>query len=493
MDKNSVNKNVSALYSESSEWELKIANLVGFEEHKPIIEIPDLEDDISLDSTVFTAKETEIQQPHSSNIFVKLSLVGTAILATVTLSSIYFFLLANNSSQSASSNIGLNRRSQLNNTSNSQDLEAEIETLKTKLSLTEQAQEIESTQQKSQNQKSKSPQIISTPNLTISDNYQKLQTRPPSRHKVSHLRIAIIKTLPQSLPTTTVKPNTQPSVNLTPSPTPDPITEWMRLAKLGSYGQVDFPIKNTQVVQAIPNYQSQQSQSPATAIVNQRQLSKPKFVAVGTSAKAVLATAVFGETTQAKINKNQDSNKNLFVVQLKEPLKSVDGEIALPANTQLLTEISSISQQGLLKLDIVNVILENNHTLIQKSLPRNAVIIRAPHGKPLIANRFSNQASAITGIDVGQFVLGAAGKAGELSNRADSQITIVRNDTQYTSDNSRGNILAGLLEGGISNVSPQISQRNQQAISQINRQRSNIWFLQAGKEVEIYVNQLMQF
>ena len=62
-------------------------------------------------------------------------------------------------------------------------------------------------------------------------------------------------------------------------------------------------------------------------MVSQAQSPNPKLVAVGASAKAVLATAVFGETTKAKSNKNQDENKNIFVVRLKQRLKSVDGAL----------------------------------------------------------------------------------------------------------------------------------------------------------------------
>jgi hypothetical protein len=47
------------------------------------------------------------------------------------------------------------------------------------------------------------------------------------------------------------------------------------------------------------------------------------------------------------------------------------------------------------------------------------------------------------------------------------------------------------MEGGTSSVVPQIAQRNQQAIAQM-MQRTNIWFLPAGTEVEVYINQLLQ-
>lgn len=51
-----------------------------------------------------------------------------------------------------------------------------------------------------------------------------------------------------------------------------------------------------------------------------------------------------------------NSPKDVFVVRLQEPLKSIDGKVVLPANTEFLTQISSISEQGLVQLDVVKVI-----------------------------------------------------------------------------------------------------------------------------------------
>ncbi|MHC5728953.1 MAG: TrbI/VirB10 family protein, partial [Nostoc sp.] len=52
----------------------------------------------------------------------------------------------------------------------------------------------------------------------------------------------------------------------------------------------------------------------------------------------------------------------------------------------------------------------------------------------------------------------------------------------------RRNLAAGVLEGGLNSVVPQIAQRNQQAIAQMSQQ-NGVWFLPAGTNVEIYVNQ----
>lgn len=219
----------------------------------------------------------------------------------------------------------------------------------------------------------------------------------------------------------------------------------------------------------------------------------PKSLAVGSSAKAVLATAVFGETSRSSSSGNNDeSGKNLFVVRLKEPLKSVDGAIALSKTTELLTEINSISEQGLLKLNVLKVVSQSNQNITEISLPSNALTIRAPHGKPLIANQFSQGNGSIAGMDAGLFILGGLGKLADLSNRTESQvITTTSGSTVVSNTNPKRNILTGVLEGGINSLVPQITQRNQQAISQL-MQRTNIWFLPAGTELQVYVNQSMQ-
>jgi hypothetical protein len=214
-------------------------------------------------------------------------------------------------------------------------------------------------------------------------------------------------------------------------------------------------------------------------------------VAAGVTAKAVLATAVFGETMQSANNQN-DSEKNVFVVRLQEPLKSVDGAIALPENTELLTEIKSLSEQGLIQLRVIKGVIQENGKLTEINLPPNSMIVRAPEGQPLIANQYPNQESSITGMDMGLFLVGGLGKVAELMNRTESQvITSSASGSIISNANPKSNVLAGILEGGANTIVPQIAQRNQQSISQM-MQRTNIWFIAAGTEVEVYVNQLLQ-
>lgn len=110
-------------------------------------------------------------------------------------------------------------------------------------------------------------------------------------------------------------PETQPTVQFTPQPTPDPLQEWAKLSKLGSYGQVlavatpnntnenrstPEPVKNTKFPPQITNSQSQNKiPGQPSSLISQAQSNNPKSaVKVGTSVKAVLATGVFGESSR---------------------------------------------------------------------------------------------------------------------------------------------------------------------------------------------------
>lgn len=510
---------------ESLDWESRMARLVGFEEESPP-RIQEVEDTISQPSPE-QPQEVQTKQPLSSNPFAKLGLVGMATLSIVLLAGGFLSQLMNSGNQKPQSEISPQVRSQPVNESPSQNLEAEVETLKTKLALTEQVELVKAAQQKLRTTKP-TPAVALQPEPAVSSRNRPRVVPQITPAPVRTVYVPRVVTAPSPLqrPVVSQPAPPLPVVQTTPPPPPNPLDEWSRLAKLGSYGQVNVtdkptvmaatsePPQNTQVAQQPPNPNPNQTPPQEPSVVNQGQQQSQKSVAVGTSVKAVLATAVFGETTKARNNDDNDENKNVFVVRLKEPLKAVDGAIALPANTELLTEVRSISEQGLLQLNIVKVIVKNNGTPTEKSLPQNALIVRAPQGRPLLAQQFPNQGGAITGMDIGLFALGAVGKVGEVLNRPDTRVECVNTPTLDTNTNTnsnensnnqtyrdrycfqssdnRRNILAGLLEGGMNTVVPQIAQRNQQAISQM-MQRTNVWFVAAGKNVEIYVNQSIQF
>ncbi|MBF2005375.1 MAG: TrbI/VirB10 family protein [Chlorogloeopsis fritschii C42_A2020_084] len=510
-----------------SDWELRMARLVGFEEEIPPTETEQVEDSPNLKPTpspVQPAPADPTEQPLSSNPFAKLALVGTGTLILVLFAGIFLTQLMNGSTKKPSRNniVAPQTRSQPTTETRLEQLEGEVETLKTKLALAEQAQAVKLAQQQLRNIKPASPTPAPVQPTPRARQNVALQRTPTPVRTVYVTRVVerpaqvpqtpqppVIPQLPPSPPQPPVA-NTQP----TPTPTPDPLQEWARLAKLGSYGQVLVAAKpnnvntsNPSTVQndtpePIVNTRTNRTPSPRTntryqpreetptPVVSQASSGSSKSIPVGTSAKAVLATGVFGETSRATNSSRNESRKNVFVVRLKEPLKAADGSVVLPAKTELLTEIRSLSDQGLLQLNVVKAIIQKDGNLTERSLPESAMLINGSQGKPLVANQFSKKGSLMSR-DAGQFVLGGIGKAAELFNRTESEVITTATGTVVSNRNPRRNIWAGILEGGVRTVVPQITQRNQQAISQM-MQRTNVWFLPAGTEVEVYINQSLQ-
>lgn len=505
---------------ESFDWESRMSRLVGFEEESS----PDTqgsEDSATPQESFSQPQEVQTKQPLSSNPFAKLGLVGVATLAIVLVGGLFLSQLMNPGTEKPKI-VTPQVPEQPTNESSSQQLEGEVDTLKTKLALTEQAQMVKAAQEQLRTAKSTQTAALQEPSVSSRGRQRVIPTPPPPVNVPRTVTVERIVRVPASQPLPSpqlpvVKPNTQPQpvVNITPPSPPNPFEEWRRLAKLGSYGQINATNQPNNVAAAPepannpqPQEETPQPETPAPA-VSQAQPVGQKSLAVGTSAKAVLATAIFGETTTRSGGGDETGDaKNVFVIRLKEALKSKDGAIAFPANSEFLAEISSINEQGLLQMNVTKVISQNDGNPTEQSLPNNAIIVRGTQGKPLMAGKFPGQSSSIASMDLGLFVLGGLGKAAELINRPDTKLvpySITSTSSNPTEDNpnntttntstgliseteNRRNIAAGIVEGGFNSVVPQIAQRNQQAIAQMS-QPTNVWFMRAGTTVELYVNQ----
>ncbi|MEH1949135.1 MAG: hypothetical protein V7K77_19590 [Nostoc sp.] len=521
---------------ESVDWESRMSRLVGFEEESSSRNTEGSEDSATPPESLSLPQEVQTKQALSSNPFAKLGLVGAATLAIVLVGGVFLSQLMSSSNQKPKNIVSPPVQEQPTDESISQQMEAQVDTLKTKLALTEQAQMVKAAQQQLRIAKSTPTVALQQPSVR----QKVIPTPPPTAYVPRTVTVERFIRVPASQPSLSPQPPvanpTQPVVNVTPPTPPSPFEEWARLAKLGSYGQVNAsnqptsniatlePATNAQPQQEATNPNPEQTSQQNNPAVSQAQPQGQKSVAVGSSAKAVLATAIFGETSNKSGGGGGDTNeaKNVFVIRLKEALKSTDGTIALPANTEFLTEIGSLSEQGLLQMNVVKVISQNNGNPTEQSLPNNAIILRGTQGKPLIANKFPGQSSSIASMDAGLFVLGGIAKAAELVNRPDTKVvpfyntggldsngnpidngtndtngTNGTNGTRYplgytTITENKRNLLAGVAEGGMNSVVPQIAQRNQQAIAQMSQQ-GGVWFLPAGTNIEIYVNQATQF
>ncbi|MEH2380400.1 MAG: hypothetical protein V7K27_25380 [Nostoc sp.] len=507
---------------ESLNWESQMSRLVGFEQESST-DIQGSEGSVTAQEFLSQPQEVQTKEPFSSNPFAKLALVGAATLAIVLVGGVFLSKLMSTSNQKPKNIVSPEARSQPISPSNSQQLGAEVDTLKTKLALTEQAQMVKAAQQQLRIAKSTPTVALQKPSVSSRDREKVIPTPAPAPTVYVPQTVPVERVAPLPLPSPQVV-NTQPVANITPPAPPSPLEEWRRLAKLGSYGQVNTSNQPIAAAPELPNNSQAQEQTPnpnpkqttPPPEVSQAQPQGQKTVAVGSSAQAVLATAIFGETTTKSNGGGEEGeDKNVFVIRLKEALKSTDGAIALPANTEFLAEIRSLSEQGLLQMNVVKVISHDNGNLTERSLSNNAIILRGTQGKPLIANKFPNQGSSIASMDAGLFILGGIGKAAELVNLPDTHLQAISSPivptntdgstnpqtsqaqaqayTSYTTvTEPRRNLAAGVLEGGLNSVVPQIAQRNQQAIAQMSQQ-TNVWFLPAGTNIEVYVNQPTQF
>jgi Bacterial conjugation TrbI-like protein len=523
----------------SSDLELRMARLVGLEEEpQPFNEESNNIIQPSLSEPQSEAQETPTKQSLSSNPFAKVGLVGTATFAMVIFAGGFLSQIMSGGNNKPTTNniVPAETRSQPKIEPQTQQQEAEIETLKTKLALAEQAEEVKAAQQKLRNAKPISrPQVAVKPTPQVESRVsttnkptvvvQRIPTPTKTVYVPQIIRVDRPVKAPQpqnqftpsvlppiSIPPVT--PSTQPSVQITPPPKPDALQEWDRLAKLGSYGQMSSSkqnnTNNTTTIARVDNPNVSQpliiprpSRMPIqqTYVPSQVSVRNPKSTAIGSSADAVLTTSVFGETS-VKNSGDSSSNNNIAIVRLRQPLKSADGAIALPAKAEFLTKIRSISERGLVQFDIVKVTWEENGKRIERSVSGDALTIRGSGGQPLLASQFPGQGSSF-GSDAKLFVLGGIQKAAELYNRPRSRLVPISSTsntngvsssttTTVLQDDSTRNITAGALDGAIRNIVPEITRRNQMAASR-SLERTNIWFLPAGKELQLFVNQEMQF
>jgi hypothetical protein len=184
------------------------------------------------------------------------------------------------------------------------------------------------------------------------------------------------------------------------------------------------------------------------------------------------------------------NNADRFTIKLTEPLMDNQGQVAFPEGTELVVQVDSVAETGQVHLSAIAATWLIDGQQGELLLPPSAIQIRGKGGEPLVAEHFEDRGDEIAGMDAGQFLLGAAGRAAQLYTRSGSQIQTRGSSTLITEENPDPNILAGLVEGGTDAVLESIQERNQRAIEQM-EELPDIRFIDAGTEVEIFVNQSM--
>lgn len=278
---------------------------------------------------------------------------------------------------------------------------------------------------------------------------------------------------------------------------------YIALTQLGSYGQVSSEASNHQTEspsRSITVDAAQSKAQPSTEVtlvtspsdVTQiRPEEEASILAERPQRSLMAATKAEGILTTPIVVDQGKTQDDRFTIQLAQPIKADDGSIALPSGTQLIAQVNSIAETGLVKLQVVSAIVNQDGQQAEMSLPSDAIRIHGKDGNPLIAQNYGYKGKAISSIDIGMFTLGALNKASELFTRSQSS-TVISNDGGIISStrNPKPNLLASILQGGSQALLDTIKQRNQKAIQAI-AQQPNIRFLPAGSVVEVYVNRLL--
>ncbi|MEL6779677.1 MAG: hypothetical protein AAFO06_20750 [Cyanobacteria bacterium J06597_16] len=180
-----------------------------------------------------------------------------------------------------------------------------------------------------------------------------------------------------------------------------------------------------------------------------------------------------------------------FLVVLADPLVDNAARVAIPAGSIVVVKIDRTSEDGLVQMSATQAIWEEQGFQRELVLPSRTLLIRGNEGDPLIAESYGDSGGDIAAMDMGQFALGAIRRVGELYTRSDSRVQTGDGTTIITESNPSPNILAGALEGGSEAILDSISERNQRAIEKL-EQRPRIPYIPAGRTVQVFVNQSMQ-
>jgi hypothetical protein len=354
-------------------------------------------------------------------------------------------------------------------------LEEENARLKAELAFSEQ-EKMRAAREKADNQPEVVPKAVKVPpKPVIVAPAKPTRTVPPRPQLVSSPVVRMPSVSPRRQP----PPPRFVPVASSPTPVKDPFERWQQLSQLGSYRGA----------------KSSRTSSVSQPPIGQLASSFPEGIAAPHSLAPVpphLTTYVkAGQTVKAKLVSPlvwvaplSSRLPGQFLVRLSEPLVNSRSQVVLPMGTDLLVTLESIDESGLVVAEITGAIEEGT----QLSLPSGALGLQGSGGEPLIASQRSWEDRA--GQDAMAFVFGALAKAGEISNRATSIQRGYGAAGDYQSQSyGKANYLGAVLEGGFNPLVERLAER---AGAERIESRPQLWWLEAGTEVEISVNRSFQ-
>lgn len=318
-----------------------------------------------------------------------------------------------------------------------------------------------------------------------------------------------ITPVPLSAPVTMPQPPAlawnRPSVPLPPiapaAPLPtvpvnpvNPEQQWLTASTIGSYNLTSGSQSNlNDSAPPTPSPPIAPIASTATQAVNSAEeapilTGRPlQSLVIGSEVDARLVTPIVGEE-RAATGTTGMTQPLQFIARLEQPLLNPKGEVVFPVGTALIAEVGAIGPSGLVSLRVVAAVTND----VQYPLPAQAIGMRAGDGKPLIAQKLQDKGAEMAGLDMALVLFGGLSKVGEIWNRPQSTTLMTNLGTATTvTQNPAPNLAAAALEGGFSVLSKQVATRNQQVI-QSTIARPNLWFIDQGTPVKVFVAQPIQ-
>ena len=286
------------------------------------------------------------------------------------------------------------------------------------------------------------------------------------------------------------------------APAVNPTEQWQSTLALGSYGQINYsPLPTSAAQSTSPGMLASYTQNSPGVVADksndyQQALYAADEAAILSGQPRSAATITAGTTATATLSTpivwdqdlNSDQQPQRFGLQLTQPLLAVDGSEALPAGTQMVAQVNTVSDSGFVQLSVQAVITptaKGNQLVV---IPPGAISIQGDSGNPLMAENYHNNSGRIRRLNTQIGIIGALGKVGELLNRPSNTSTVSSPYISSTSvSNGSTNIIGGLLEGGFSSLQQQVTQQDQQEVEDI-LSRPNVWYVAAGQSLQVFAD-----
>ncbi len=223
------------------------------------------------------------------------------------------------------------------------------------------------------------------------------------------------------------RPAPRPKIIRQPAPKRevDPAQEWLKAARLGSYGGVSYDPRHqpAPITAAFPKEKTGEVPRGNTIFASHEQVSLvqvsqvpsqaagaafnvKKAITAGTMARAVLTSPVVWSPGV--------EGSTSFSGQLNDPILTARGEVAVPAGSAVVLELMQAPESGLVLLAVRSVTLSGDGANVQVNVPTHAIQVRGVGNQPLIAEAIETIPDRSGEVDALGVIADSAGAFGQM-------------------------------------------------------------------------------